>query len=461
LVDHLAAAHLDVVPDADLQGPDGWAGASNLAYDASAVVIAFGDDSAIDDRANGHPADWVVGSAPGALLPVKLHPQAVIPAQLGDLRPFDLAEWTGGEHPELHRLIAALRQLVGRRESRLQPWESTLAADRGQIDSAEYAVSSLQDLTNQISGIGELLLDDEPAAEALNATLDEIGRTYRAVNDAVEEFLSASGAPTGAFDAQAYFRLARGNLNDSIHNGRGSCSRIATLYGRTGGIRQALERHASPELLRTADDAFAQLSTADGDLFQQMEDLGRALSNESKLIANLLLAGQLDAARQRIAEGWGRLDPIEQQLHGARNALQDIQIRLGYVEDTHTREGTVVSIQRVNIGGDVVNSPIVVAHTIEDSWNTVESSPANNELKTLLADLHKAVSTLAESLDPDDAELAARDLEDLSREAVSPKPRPAWWQRAAQGLVSAAKKTAEVGVPVIDLVAKITALIGT
>ena len=461
LVDHLAAAHLDVVPDTDLQGPNGWAGASNLAYDASAVVIAFGDDSGIDDRANGHRADWLVGSVSGALLPVRLCPQAIIPAQLGDLRPFDLAEWNGGEHPEFHRLIAALRQLVGRRESRLQPWASTLAADRGQIDSAEYAVSSLRDLTNQISGIGELLLDDEPAAEALNAALDEIGRTYRAVNDAVEEFLSASGAATGAFDAQAYFRLARGNLNDSIHNGRGSCSRIATLYGRTDGIREALQRRASPELLRAADNAFAQLSTADGDLFQQMEELGRALTNESKLIANLLLAGQLDAARQRIAEGWGRLDPIEQQLQGARNALQEIQVRLGYVEDTKTRGGTVeVSIQRVNIGGDVVNSPIVVAHTIEDSWNTVESSPASSELKTLLADLHKAVSTLAESLDPDDAELAARDLEDLTREAVSPKPRPGWWQRAAQGLVHAAKKTAEVGVPVIDLVAKITALIG-
>ena len=66
LVDHLAAAQLDVVPDTDLQGADGWAGASRLAYDASAVVIAFGDDSAIDNRANGHRADWVVGSVPGA-----------------------------------------------------------------------------------------------------------------------------------------------------------------------------------------------------------------------------------------------------------------------------------------------------------------------------------------------------------------------------------------------------------
>lgn len=154
-----------------------------------------------------------------------------------------------------------------------------------------------------------------------------------------------------------------------------------------------------------------------------------------------MLAGQRDAARRRIAEGSGRLDPIDQQLQSARNALQDIQVRLGYVEYTQTRGGTVkVSIQRVNIGGDVVNSPIVVAHTIEDSWNTVESSPASSELKALLADLHKAVSTLTESLEPDDAELAARDLEDLTREAVSPKPRPAWSQRAAQGLVSAAKK---------------------
>jgi hypothetical protein len=96
LVDHLAAAHLDVVPDTNLQRPGGWTEASHLAYDASAVVIAFGDGSAIDDRTNVHRADWVVGSVPGALLPVKLHPQAIIPAQLGDLRRFDLTEWAGG-----------------------------------------------------------------------------------------------------------------------------------------------------------------------------------------------------------------------------------------------------------------------------------------------------------------------------------------------------------------------------
>ena len=77
LVDHLVAAHLDVVPDTDLQGPDGWAGASSLAYDASAVVIAFGDDRAIDDHADGHRADWLVSSAFGALLPVRLHPTAL------------------------------------------------------------------------------------------------------------------------------------------------------------------------------------------------------------------------------------------------------------------------------------------------------------------------------------------------------------------------------------------------
>jgi hypothetical protein len=461
LVDHLAAARLDMVPDTDLQGPGGWTGASNLALDASAVVIAFGDDRAIDDRASGRGVDWLVGSVVGPLLPVRLHPQAIIPAPFGYLRPFDLAEWTGGEHPELHRLIASLQQLVGRRESRLWPYASTVVSEEySAIDEAEQAVSSVQHLTNQMSKIGEVLLDDEPAAEGLNAALDEIGRTYRVVNGAVEEFLSASGAATGVFDAQAYFRLARGNLRDSIHNGRGSCSRIATMYGRTGGIRPTLQRRASPELLRAADNTFDHLSSADGDLFERMEDLGEALTNESKLIANLLLAGQHDAARQRITEAWGRLDPIEQQLQGARNALQDIQVRLGYVEDTQTRGGTVeVSIQRVNIGGSVVNSSIVVAHTIEDSWNTVQSSPASSELKTLLADLHKAVATLTGSLDPDDAELAARDLEDLTREAVSPKPRSEWWQRAAQGLVSAAKKTAEVGIPVIDLVAKITALI--
>jgi hypothetical protein len=47
LVDRLAAAHLDVVPDADLRGPSGWTRASHFADGASAVVIAFDDDSVL------------------------------------------------------------------------------------------------------------------------------------------------------------------------------------------------------------------------------------------------------------------------------------------------------------------------------------------------------------------------------------------------------------------------------
>jgi hypothetical protein len=397
----------------------------------------------------------------GTLLPVRLHPDAVVPAEFTDFTPFDLSGWRGGSDPELGRLIESCRRLVARRGYRLQSG-TRLEDESYQLGQARGATATLQSLTGKIATIGELLLDDNPAAADLNSALDEIGKTYRAVNDAVEDFLSAAagGGPAGQLDVSTYLRLARGNLRDKIHNGRGSCTRIATLYGKSGGIRESILHRTDPELLHSIDLAFQQLKNADGDLFVEMEELGGVLTDEARYIANLALADQGDIARQRMIDAWRRLEPVESELQTARDALQEIQIQLGYVETITSAAGVSVTVQNVSINNSTVNAPIVVAHEIQGSWNTVADSTAGEDLKATLADLHAAVAAMTKALEPADAELAAGDLTMLTEEAVSAKPRTAQWRRAVGGLLDAAKRVGEVGIPVVELVAKVAALVG-
>lgn len=388
-----------------------------------------------------------------------MQPSAAIPASFGKLGVIDLSNWTGGDHPELSRLIGYIRSLAERPESRLGHVGATLSDD-WTLTTSERAITTLHGLTDRIGALGEVLVDDADRTTDLRAALMEVGATYRVVNEAIERFVKA-GLDPAAVDRWAYAELARGNLLDCIQNGRGSCGRIRTLYRRAGGLRQALVAKASPRLRADVDEAFRELSTADYDLFREMEELGRALTNEARVIENLFLIGQADLARQRIVEGWTRLKPLEDKLQAARDDLRDILERLGYAEQTSTETGAVqVTIQKISIGGSVVNSNVVVAESIERSSLTVTTAAVDGELKTALEELHKAVAALTTKLPDDEAALAARNLEDLTREATSATPRPAFWRQASEGLLNAAKRVAEVGGPVVDLVTKVTSLLG-
>ena len=141
-------------------------------------------------------------------------------------------------------------------------------------------------------------------------------------------------------------------------------------------------------------------------------------------------------------------------------ARDEIELALGYAEPLPPpKEVVQMSTQSITIFGSVYDSNIVAAATIERSSITLAESPIGEELKLALRELHEATAALTTRLSDDEAALAARDLEDLTKEATSGSPRPAFWRRAADGLMTAAKRTAEVGIPVIELVTKVTALL--
>jgi hypothetical protein len=109
--------------------------------------------------------------------------------------------------------------------------------------------------------------------------------------------------------------------------------------------------------------------------------------------------------------------------------------------------------------GNIFHGDIVVAGKIKDSFNKAAQASVSDDLKALLKDLASAVGKMSEALPTDEAEEVARDLEILTSEATSKKPRQRWWQLSVEGLKKAAEKVGDVGIPVIQTAAKIAAIL--
>jgi hypothetical protein len=151
----------------------------------------------------------------------------------------------------------------------------------------------------------------------------------------------------------------------------------------------------------------------------------------------------------------GKLDAYALERYHFENA----NIVCEKIENLHVETMNMTKIEVTLGDGTTIQGDFVVANSIKDSFNKVENANVSNELKSLLKDLAKSVATMSEHLPKEIAGQAARDLETLAAEATSKTPREKWWQLSAEGLTKAAKDIGEIGKPVLELAAKIVAIL--
>lgn len=109
--------------------------------------------------------------------------------------------------------------------------------------------------------------------------------------------------------------------------------------------------------------------------------------------------------------------------------------------------------------GTVIHGDMVVANSIKDSFNRADRADTQGEMKETLKQLASAIGKLIEGLDKESAVEVARDLETLTAEATSVAPRKKWWELSIDGITTAAEKVADVGKPVLEVLAKLTPLL--
>jgi hypothetical protein len=128
------------------------------------------------------------------------------------------------------------------------------------------------------------------------------------------------------------------------------------------------------------------------------------------------------------------------------------------VNEIHAQ--AVKMTNKIKIGDNAtIHGDVVAATSIRNSFNKVEAADVPDDLKELLKNLSLAVEKMSASLSRDSAQKVAQDLNTLVSEITSQSPRQEWWQLSIEGLKKAAKDVGEIGKPVLELAAAITALL--
>jgi hypothetical protein len=294
-------------------------------YDAACVVVVWSIQSVKKDFVRSE-AD--IAMKRGILVPVLFDVKARIPVGFTELQYLDLTVWQGKAGAEFRQLVAGVRKLLKRSGG----WQDygTLIDDDWVVDQSKRAARELRQVAEKIGVLGEILASETKASKDVVASLDEVHDTYDVVSEAIDAFVEAA-VLRKTIDTRAFMKLERGRLRRLIANGRGHCTRIATYYGRQGGLRDWLESRTTARKLKQADEVFGRLSTADGDFFADLARIGEVLTNESRAIVNLLLMDQEKAVQNRIIAGRKRLQPLEKELEKGISALELLERRLGYV----------------------------------------------------------------------------------------------------------------------------------
>lgn len=114
----------------------------------------------------------------------------------------------------------------------------------------------------------------------------------------------------------------------------------------------------------------------------------------------------------------------------------------------------------IQIGNNAnISGNFVVAKTIENSFNKIDSSDLTNDIKELLKQLSTEVTKMTEHLSDEEAKDIADDLETLIDKTTCEKPKRKWWSVSIDGLTKAAENLGKVGEPVLELLSKIAPLL--
>ncbi|NEN91406.1 MAG: hypothetical protein F6K48_21865 [Okeania sp. SIO3H1] len=126
-------------------------------------------------------------------------------------------------------------------------------------------------------------------------------------------------------------------------------------------------------------------------------------------------------------------------------------------------EKTMKKEKVIEIGGNAeISAPVVIADSIENSFNTLAEAKVDDDIKNLLDQLLKTINEVNKKATPEQTETAktmAQDAETLVKESTRTQPRRQWYEISLEGLKDAAISMGEVAVPVLNLVDKISPLL--
>lgn len=247
------------------------------------------------------------------------------------------------------------------------------------------------------------------------------------------------------------------------------------LFKMIRSVRLCLSRlHAEQEVLQAALEGIANgtLVYHRGDsasevLERYLNHATRAVNRrswagiEQSAIAEAFEAAEATQDRQKIAYLRETLADAKQQIVRKVKAFERGIERRNVTNLYVNRVEQVVMEQKtINIGaGATVNAPVVMADSIENSFNTLAASKADENVKALIGDLLKRVAEVGNVMPKEAAGELARDAETLTKEVTSNAPRRKWYEFSIENIKQAAIVAGDVGKPILETAGKLLPLL--
>lgn len=203
--------------------------------------------------------------------------------------------------------------------------------------------------THEVLGIVAKQLDKlrarpDVAALKLSMALDEIVRTYVVIDAAFNSYASlAIDEDALSTRSQDLLAVAGGALSVQVHQGRGDCYNISLIYDLH--LKKWFARVLNRDGQRAMEDAFLGdhgLADTDLNLFRELGSLADRLSDDAKVVLELVYEGRLPQARKRVWTTYKSLEPVQSEIAASMRDLITLKDEFAQL----ARSSRLVSMRR-------------------------------------------------------------------------------------------------------------------
>lgn len=178
---------------------------------------------------------------------------------------------------------------------------------------------------------GQLLGQPEPATRALGTVLEEIDKTYRAVDTALGQYLGVLFNPNQQLHEQwnvearrELVKLERDPLRAQLAEARTRSGKIGRIYGTY--LEGWFERVFGPtEKREQLYRALSDLWGYDARIVDDLNGLASWLSDEAKTTLDLVDHNDFKSANMRILETRVKVSPFSREISKIMAELRDLQ----------------------------------------------------------------------------------------------------------------------------------------
>ena len=190
-------------------------------------------------------------------------------------------------------------------------------------------LSSLYDLADKFGIIqavkDRLLRQPDPAADKLVAVLGELSKIYGVCDAELLRYLSLSFDPAAgmAEERVVLLSLEGGQLRTRMNEASGHCHKIWNIYQRY--LQRWFHSVLAPDEASSMEELFKRLSYADSQMDLAIHELTNWLTHEAEETLELVDAGKLDEANQRIKAARKEVKPARAAIGKAMSDLLQLQ----------------------------------------------------------------------------------------------------------------------------------------